>query len=150
MVDIKRKRRQSATDFGMTAPTDVTDVVARQLIQELQDNVETLAQTPTAGIVAEPAVSAETNVATEVNQNTRNIAVNSERINEIFWWLHAAFRIDTVAKLPAIPEFFKIVFWASSSFMTNGTGDNQLWTAAKGDSVWQPMSKFTNRSGVPD
>ncbi len=44
MGDIIRRRQQSKVPFSMTTPSEVTDQAQRKIFQELQDNIEELAQ----------------------------------------------------------------------------------------------------------
>lgn len=59
--------------------------------------------------------------------------------------------IPTVASLPAIPTTtdLRIVLWGDTTLISGGDGDNQMWSATKGDTVWRPQTKLTNKSGAP-
>lgn len=54
--------------------------------------------------------------------------------------------ITTVKTLPAIPIRPRLVFWTSAD---GGTGDNGLWFAAPGYTVWSPDNRFTTQAGTP-
>lgn len=56
-----------------------------------------------------------------------------------------------VANLPAIPSGYDAVVWASSDYITGGTGDNQIWECdgRVGQTQWSPRQKFTTRTGTP-
>ena len=56
-----------------------------------------------------------------------------------------------VAALPPIPASYDVVTWASSDYITDGTGDNQVWECdgRVGQTEWTTRQFSTSKSGVP-
>lgn len=56
-----------------------------------------------------------------------------------------------VATLPAIPSGYDAVVWASSAYITGGTGDNFIWECdgRVGQTKWTQRQAMTDKSGVP-
>lgn len=57
--------------------------------------------------------------------------------------------IDIVAALPAIPSTPTLVYWGSSSTISGGTGDDQIWSSGPTNTLWYPTTKLTDKSGTP-
>lgn len=56
--------------------------------------------------------------------------------------------LEVVTALPAIPlEGMHEVYWTSAG---GGTGDNQIWRAFEGQSLWYPTQKLTILLGTPE
>lgn len=56
-----------------------------------------------------------------------------------------------VAALPAIGSGYDCVTWASSTYITGGTGDDQVWEVdgRVGQTAWTPRQFLTSKSGTP-
>ena len=57
-----------------------------------------------------------------------------------------------VAALPALPaNNYDCVAWGSSSSITGGTGDDQIWEVDTrlGQTAWTPRQFLTSKSGTP-
>lgn len=62
-------------------------------------------------------------------------------------WARLQYSPEEVETLPAIPTVaMQEVLWVSTG---SGTGDDQVWRAAPGQSRWSPTQKYTTLSGAP-
>lgn len=81
-----------------------------------------------------------------IERSNDRVIVHAETAGKGFGGM-GGYNVGIVTALPAIPTSgMKEVYWTSGG---GGTGDNQVWRAYAGQSVWYPTQKFTSKSGTP-